>query len=628
VQRRVLPARLLAGLLGTAAVLAIGVQSVWAAVPTPGLLDQRGWELVSPVEKNGGEVASSGEVAGGGLSQGAADGQSATFSSSSSFAAPLLGAPYASQYIARRGDTGWSTENVTQPSFAGAYGEAPDGVPYRVFSPDLGRGLILNATACEAEEDCPRSYSSRESSSGALALSPEAPDLELAGASADLSSVVLSSCEALTPDATEVPDGGGCDTDFPNLYRWRADDLALIDVLPGASLAAPLGAVSTDGNRIYWTQGGDLYLREGSTTKQVDDSQGGGGDFQAATPTGAFGFFTKAGHLYRYDALADSATDLTPAGEVVGMLGASPDGSRAYFQTDAGLFAWSAGTTTEVAPGTETAQPSDYPPATATARLSADGARLAFLSKSSLTGYDNTDQLTGEPDSQLFLYDASAKTLTCVSCNPKGARPIGPAAIPGALANGTTMAYRPRAFVANGTRLFFESGDALVNGDTNQEPDVYEWEAQGAGSCTAQNGCLGLISSGRSEEGASFVDASEDGADVFFLTDGSLVPGDPGAVDLYDARVGGGFLLPPDPIPCEGDACQPLPSPPEDPTPGTQVPTGGNPPVSFPKTGCPKGKRAVVRKGKRRCVKRGGKKGQTGKVRGGKSKGKRRGGRR
>jgi len=45
---------------------------------------------------------------------------------------------------------------------------------------------------------------------------------------------------------------------------------------------------------------------------------------------------------------------------------------------------------------------------------------------------------------------------------------------------------------------------------------------------------------------------------------------------------------PSEPIPCEEDACQPLPSPPEDPTPGTLVPGPGNPPVHFPKTRKPK----------------------------------------
>lgn len=35
-------------------------------------------------------------------------------------------------------------------------------------------------------------------------------------------------------------------------------------------------------------------------------------------------------------------------------------------------------------------------------------------------------------------------------------------------------------------------------------------------------------------------------------------------------------------IPCEGDACQPLPETPEDPTPGTLTPSEGNPPLRFP----------------------------------------------
>jgi hypothetical protein len=34
-------------------------------------------------------------------------------------------------------------------------------------------------------------------------------------------------------------------------------------------------------------------------------------------------------------------------------------------------------------------------------------------------------------------------------------------------------------------------------------------------------------------------------------------------------------------IVCEEDSCQPLPSPPEDPSPGTLVPSEGNPPIHF-----------------------------------------------
>ncbi|HWO47585.1 MAG TPA: hypothetical protein VNM41_05940, partial [Solirubrobacterales bacterium] len=170
------------------------------------------------------------------------------------------------------------------------------------------------------------------------------------------------------------------------------------------------------------------------------------------------------------------------------------------------------------------------------------------------------------------------------SCNSAGTPPLGPAAIPGAIANGDNFrAYKPRALSASGDRLFFESKDALVAGDTNGDRDVYQWEAQGTGGCATAGGCIDLISTGHAEDGAVFIDASADGSDVYFATQGSLVAGDPGFLDLYDARVGGGFPAPPTPIPCEGDSCQPLPGEPEDPTPGTLLQTAGNERLHIPK---------------------------------------------
>ena len=97
------------------------------------------------------------------------------------------------------------------------------------------------------------------------------------------------------------------------------------------------------------------------------------------------------------------------------------------------------------------------------------------------------------------------------------------------------------------------------------------------GDCGRSPGCIGLISSGRSPRGARFLDATASGADVFFITDESLVGIDPGSIDVYDARIGGGLAEPKEPFICKGDACQPLPSPPDDPTPGTLTPNAGNP---------------------------------------------------
>ncbi len=238
------------------------------------------------------------------------------------------------------------------------------------------------------------------------------------------------------------------------------------------------------------------------------------------------------------------------------------------------------GTSIEIAsgaPGAPAASESDYPPATGTARTSADGTELAFLSAAKLTGFDP------KGTTEVYIYSTSGG-LRCVSCNATGAKPLGPASIPGAVANGASLrAYKPRVLTDSGSRLFFETKDALVAADTNGGPDVYQWEAQGIGSCATAGGCVELISTGHAGDGASFIDASADGSDVYFTTEASLVAGDPGGLDLYDARVGGGFPAPPSPIPCVGDDCQPLPGEPEDPTPGTLLRAGGNEPLPHPK---------------------------------------------
>ena len=108
--------------------------------------------------------------------------------------------------------------------------------------------------------------------------------------------------------------------------------------------------------------------------------------------------------------------------------------------------------------------------------------------------------------------------------------------------------YQSR-YLSDGGRLFFNSDDALVPLDVNGTWDVYEFEPLGVGSCTketssggseyvpAENGCVGLISSGESPEESAFLDASVSGGDVFFLTTAQLVPQDTDtAYDVYDAH--------------------------------------------------------------------------------------------
>jgi hypothetical protein len=245
-----------------------------------------------------------------------------------------------------------------------------------------------------------------------------------------------------------------------------------------------------------------------------------------------------------------------------------------------------------------------------------------------LTGFDNTDAAKGKPDVEVFTYEAGG-ALRCVSCNPSGGRPVGREMgrpyLPvrasdvetGVFAAAYIATWEHPLYASNvlsddGGRLFFNSNDALLPRDTNGAQDVYEWEAPGSGSCTkasssykpSNGGCLYLISSGESSFESEFWEASPDGDDVFFTTEESLLPQDPGLFDLYDARVGGGFAQPIVKEPCEGEACQSPPPPPPFGTPASSTFSGpGDPKPQSPKR-CRKGKRKVRRHGKVRCVKK------------------------
>jgi hypothetical protein len=579
------------------------------------LLDNRAWELVSPVDKGGGSIPPPAALFGGGDFQASSSGEQLTFSSPFSFAGGI-GAPPLSQYLATRSASGWSTQNISPSLLSGSYGDHPDGAPYRLFSTDLSRALLSNGERCrgEAGGNCPvanpplpgsgapagfRDYYLRSGSSFGSLLSASALDntertssefeLALAGATPDLSHVVLSSCAALTADAVEEDPSADCATAPRNLYEFSGLGLKALNFLPGqtttspgAELPAQNGAISADGSRVYFTEleGGGIYLRDGNTTKLLPETAGGGASFQAASTDGAFAYFTAGSRLFRYSAQAQTSTDLTPSGGVTGVLGSSADASFIYYATTTGVFLWNAGATSEVASGPILA--ANYLPATGTARVSADGTHLLFSSAVSLTGYPNAG------NAELYLYgplsSGGAPRLICVSCKSTGETAGGSASVPGATPNGTTEIYKPRVLSENGRRVFFESDDKLSIQDTNNRRDVYEWEALGEGNCAIDPGCVQLVSAGRSPQPSTFIDASSDGSSAFFLTDESLVTTDPGSTDVYVARSGGGFPPPPSGISCDGDACQVLPGAPDDPTPGTQVSGPANPPVHFPKS--------------------------------------------
>ena len=204
-----------------------------------------------------------------------------------------------------------------------------------------------------------------------------------------------------------------------------------------------------------------------------------------------------------------------------------------------------------------------------TSKVSPNGRYLAFMSDESLTDYNNRDSVSAEPDEEVFLYDAETKHLICASCNPTAARPngvfesgeaLGPlvdrpalwpnrwlaSSIPGWTKVDEAHALYQSRYLLNNGRLFFNSADSLVPQDTNGTEDVYEYEPLNVGNCALSNttfngkveGCVSLISSGTSGDESAFLDASESGEDVFFLTSAKLVPQDyDNAFDVYDAHI-------------------------------------------------------------------------------------------
>jgi DNA-binding beta-propeller fold protein YncE len=593
-----------------------------------GLPDNRAYELVSPVDKSDGSID-------GGTSssvwESSVDGSRMAFSSSHAFADAQTGSYEVQPYVASRGAEGWSTHAQVDPVS---------------FSSDLSKTVVRESPSARESRKEDLLVGGIGSSLGLyqrVNVTPPGVALGLTtfeGASADLSHVVFEETAQLTADA---PEG-----EIPSLYEWVGGVLRLVSVLPdGAAMGGGGSAhfVSEDGSRIVFNGSLGLYLREGGVrTVQVDASQGPGtggrGLFQAASSDGSRIFFTddpgltsdsvpgSGKNLYEYDVADGRLTDLTSAVQVEiagstesngeGVFGVSSDGSYVYFVATGSLasgatagqpnlYVWHEGTTTFIT----TLEKGEHGEGdsldwlstsqSSSVRVSQDGSHVAFNSLRSLTGYDNTDVNTGKADTEVFVYDALTKRLVCASCNPSGASPTGPTVLSaGATRLSTGLSrpfYRPRFLSADGSRLFFNSPDALVPQDTNGKEDVYEYE----------NGRVYLISSGTSREDSFFLDASASGNDVFFRTTQQLVPQDRDPrFDVYDARVGGGFPPPVSSVACSGEDCRPAPVMSVLGVPGSAVFSGAGNLVPSPQAPVAKAKKPKRKaKGKRRRAKHG-----------------------
>jgi hypothetical protein len=632
------------------------------------LPDCRAFEMVSPQEKNGGDVSGVSS-----RTRAAVSGDAVQFVSMAGFGDVHGTDTIATEYLAERGAAGWSTHGIAPAQEPPAFtlwwsryqGEFSDDLSTGVFfalspltnaDPNVAqlRNLYLRRDLLTPGVG---DFQLLTGCTGCTSPLPPTPiqqfltDPAFAGASTDFRHVIFESPVALTPDVTDAVTNLGAPGPF--LYESVDGHVRTAGVLPDGSVAsqsvAGMGAlddnglqdgqftqdtISADGSRIVFTAGpfttldnliptglpgvmgliGDLYMRiDGSQTIQLNASERSTPDpaghqpalYGAASRDGSKVFFmtpelltddsTPGGgmNLYMYDLNAQAGHHLTllthdtePADDNTGttraayVIGTSTDGSYVYFwgtngllpgqRTGVGnnaklLYVWHDGTLRLVGSDGSATQGTrswgevgfSIPNNPKYARVSPDGRHIAFatglIAMAQSVGYDNSNGSL-----ELYLYDYGADHLTCVSCDPSGAPPLGDASWATRPPDTTTLAptaHLNHPMSPDGQRVFFDTPDPLVARDTNGKRDVYEYDAT--------TGHVSLISTGRSSSDSLFADASPSGNDVFFTTRQQLVGIDTDqATDLYDARVDGGIAAqsPAPIVACTGEACLPEPS--------------------------------------------------------------------
>lgn len=269
------------------------------------LPDCRAYEMVSPVDKNGGDIATLPNINSfrTALNQSSIDGEKLTFSSAKSFG-DAIGAPYSSQYIATRGPDGWAVENVTPPRTAGLFlGNSfyDLDVQFKAFSPDLSSALLVDDSRHPLTPEAPegmvnvyqrdnltgayRPFMTSKPSIAAENFGEVGLGLFVEGESADGRHAAIAIGAALTSNAAS-------DTNY-QLYDFSGGELHLVSVLPdgtaypGRSVLGSPGyggdknpthggavlshAISADGSRIFWSSLGEpgesgaigpIYVRE------------------------------------------------------------------------------------------------------------------------------------------------------------------------------------------------------------------------------------------------------------------------------------------------------------------------------------------------------------------------------
>jgi len=492
-----------------------------------------------------------------------ADGEQVLYTSLGPLPGTTTGSPLLISNLAERRADGWTTTPIAAP-----YPEAEDILTSfgpEAFGPNLEESIWTNnLPGAEGE----RGIFRRGLGGDFEFLSPTGEGLPVRGASEDLQHVLFTTSKHLLPaDASR--------TEGESIYEAVGSSVRLVDIDAGGSLLSDCGSavakwqpISRDGRRVFFTTRPGCsgprraYMRtDGSTTTLISASQ-------------------------------CTLVDCGPEADVT-IVGTNPSGSAAYLVTaqrltdddeDAlpDLYRY------DVASGNLSllSIPAGLEATTDAVRPSDDGSRTPFWAA----------EPSAPEEKSLFL------------ATPQGPDLVAPSAT---------------GFVqisTDGRYLLFETAMPLVGDDSDENVDVYRYDATGGGSALVSTGPIGgngpfaakiefsfasetvsthpyramsddggdvffdtaerllpqdrnevgdvyewhqgaldLVSAGSGDRPSVYIGATPDGSTAFFRTTLTLLPRDRdgGDLDFYAARVGGGFPEGPASTGCSEESCLP-----------------------------------------------------------------------
>jgi NHL repeat len=536
--------------------------------PSAALPDCRAYEMVSPIDKEGGDIVVLRQrltLLPAVLEQSATSGAKLAYGSSRAFGDAPSG-PYTSQYIAtRHAGEGWTNhgispprENLVVPLSASADSEL------KTLSPDLCESWLVTVSEPKLTPDAVKGFPNlyRDDLCGAegfkalTTVEPPTVDpvtydkLELQGRSADGTKGVFLAPDKLTGEASPGQQ---------QLYEHSPAGLHLVCILPNGTPTAPCtgggagegnglmrtalvqGAMSDSGQRVFWsaasTSTGPLYMRQSPEQGIVPGEECTAGKPCTVPVSGEGEVATGSGTARFWCAAAD--------------------GSTAIYAVGADLYR------------VEITEEAGHPVSHSTlvahkfkglAGCSEDASHLYLVSEEELTGPNAEGKSPAADQPNLYLYDAS---------KPEGER----FAFVAALAGADSYVTNPRAelrtsrVAPDGESAAFMSAGSLTGYDNldaaskQADAEVYLYDAREerlrCASCNPSGerpeGRLGTIQ--KNELAGVWMAArlpvpqntlyasralAEDGKRLFFNSYDPLAPTDSnGAEDLYQWEAAG-----------------------------------------------------------------------------------------